>query len=101
MWADSAYRSKQNEAFMETQGFVSHVHRRKPAGKPMPDHIRRGNATRSRHRAPVEHVFAYRKAVMALSIRTMGIAHARTKIGMANIVYNMRRLVQLTKASPA
>lgn len=101
VWADSACRSKQNEAFMETQGFVSHVHRRKPAGKPMPDHIRRGNAPRSKHRAPVEHVFAYQKTVMGLSIRVIGIARARTKIGMVNIVHNMRRLVHLTKASPA
>jgi len=90
VWADSAYRSKQNEAFMEAQGFVSHVHCRKPAGKPMPDHIRRGNATRSKYRAPVEHVFAYQKAVMGLTVWTIGIARARTKIGMANIVHNMR-----------
>lgn len=101
VWADSAYRSKQNEAFMEAHGFASNVHRRKTAGKPMPEHIRRGNATRSKHRAPVEHVFAYQKAVMGMTIRTIGIARARTKIGMANIVYNMRRLVQITNTQPA
>lgn len=101
VWADSAYRSKQNEAFMETHGFASNVHRRKTAGKPMPTHIRRGNATRSKHRAPIEHVFAYQKAVMGMTIRTIGIARARTKIGMANIVYNMRRLVQITNKQPA
>ena len=33
VWADSAYRSKQNEAFVAAQGFVSHVHRGKPADK--------------------------------------------------------------------
>ncbi|MTH94506.1 hypothetical protein E1297_00275, partial [Roseibium sp. RKSG952] len=48
-----------------------------------------------------EHVFAYQKAVMVLTVRTIGIARARTKIGIANFVYNMRRLVQLTKAGPA
>ena len=101
VWADSAYRSNQNEAFMDKQGFASHVHRRKPKGKPMPQHIRRGNATRSKHRAPIEHVFAYQKAVMGMTIRTIGIARARTKIGMANIVYNMRRLVQITKSATA
>lgn len=30
---------------------------------------------------------------MALFVRTIGIARARIKIGMANLVYNMRRLV--------
>ena len=30
VWADTAYRSKKNEALLEKRGFVSHVHRRKP-----------------------------------------------------------------------
>ena len=96
VWAESAYRSKQNEAFMDAQGFASNVHPRRTAGKPMPEHIRRANVTRSKHRAPIEHVFAYQKTVMGLTIRTIGIARARTKIGMVNIVYNMRRLLQIT-----
>jgi len=97
VWADSAYRSKANEAFMHKNGFTSQVHHRKPKGKPMAAHIRRGNHTRSKHRAPVEHVFAYQKQVMGMLIRTIGIARARTKIGLANITYNMRRLVQLRR----
>ena len=32
---------------------------------------------------------------MGLFIRTIGIARAKTKIGLANLVYNMRRLVWL------
>jgi len=101
VWADSAYRSKQNEAFMAARGFVSPVHRRKPAGKPMPDHIRRGNAMRSKHRAPIEHAFADRKSVMGMTIPTIGIARAKTKIGMANIVYNSSRLAQISQRQPA
>lgn len=101
VWADSAYRSKQNEAFIERHGFVSHVHRRKPAGKPIPKHIRRGNKTKSKHRAPIEHVFAVQKHMMSLAIRTIGIARAKTKIGLANIAYNMRRLVQVRRHATA
>ena len=86
---------------MEKHGFSSHVHRRKPHGKPMPAHIRRGNATRSKHRAPVEHVFAVQKGPMELTIRTIGIARARAKIGLANIAYNIRRLVQIRRAGIA
>ncbi|EPY02044.1 transposase [Magnetospirillum fulvum] len=33
------------------------------------------------------------KAPIALFVRTIGIARAKTKIGMDNLVYNMRRLV--------
>jgi transposase, IS5 family len=93
VWADSAYRSKANEAFMERHGFRSQVHHRKPKGRPMPSHIRRGNASRSKVRAGIEHVFALQKGPMALCIRTIGIARAKAKIGLANLVYNIRRLV--------
>jgi transposase, IS5 family len=33
---------------------------------------------------------------MDLFIRTIGIARARTKIGLANLLYNMQRMVWLT-----
>jgi transposase, IS5 family len=92
VWADSAYRSSANEAFMERHGFRSQVHHRKPKGRPMPPHIRRGNATRSSVRAAIEHVFAQQKGPMDLCIRTIGIARARVKIGLANLTYNIRRL---------
>jgi len=101
VWADSAYRSKKNEAFVDRIGLISHIHRRRSPGKPMPPHIRRGNATRSKHRAPVEHVFAVQKQAMALTIRSIGIARAKTRIGLANIAYNIRRIVQIRKAEMA
>lgn len=37
------------------------------------------------------------KDKMDLFIRTIGIARARLKIGMANLVYNFRRLVYLDR----
>ena len=89
VWADSAYRSKANEAFMERQGFRSQVHHRKPKGRPMAPHIRRGNAGRSKVRASIEHVFAHQKGPMALTIRSIGIARAKAKIGLANLTYNI------------
>ena len=93
VWADSAYRSKANETFMARHGFRSQVHHRKPKGRPMAPHIRRGNASCSKVRAAVEHVFAHQKGVMGLFVRTVGLARAKVKIGMANIAYNMSRLV--------
>lgn len=38
---------------------------------------------------------------MHLFIRTVGIARATVKIGMANLVYNMRRLVFLDRLAAA
>lgn len=45
-------------------GFISHIHRRRPPGRPLPAHVRRGNARCSRDRAPVKHVFAVQKQAM-------------------------------------
>lgn len=102
VWADTAYRSKVNEAFMVRNGFVSRVQHRKPRGRPMPEHIRRGNAERAKIRSKVEHVFAEQKARMGLAVRTIGVARARLKIGMANLVYNFRRLIWLdSRTAPA
>ncbi len=63
----------------------------------MPPHIRRGNATRSKIRAGIEHVFAHQKGPRALCIQTIGIVRARVKIGLANLTYNIRRLVFLER----
>ncbi|KXV02970.1 transposase, partial [Gluconobacter potus] len=72
IWAETAYRSNANEDFMGNQGFVSKVHREKPHLKSMPRHIQRSNAGKSVVRSRV----------------TM-------RIGMVNIVYNMRRCLFL------
>ena len=68
----------------------------------MPPHIARGNATRAHVRARVEHVFAAEKHAMGLVIRTIGQLRAAAKITLANLAYNMRRLVWMeTYAAPA
>ncbi len=66
VWADTAWRSAKNEAWLTARGLVSRIHRRKPPGRPM-----------------------------ALVVRTIGIARARVKIGLANLAYDMKRLVWL------
>jgi len=48
VWADSAYHSVANEAFLETIGKRSHIHRRKPKGKVMPQNIARANGRKSK-----------------------------------------------------
>jgi transposase, IS5 family len=101
VWADTAYRSAANEEFMEQNGFVSHVHRKKPKGRAVPEAMRRANAAKSKIRSRVEHVFAEQKHRMDLFIRTIGIARATTKIGLANLVYNIKRLLFLLRVAVA
>ncbi len=101
VWADTAYRSKVNEEFLAKNGFVSRIHRKRPPRRPMPEMMRRANALKSEVRSRVEHVFAMQKDKMGLFIRTIGIARATMKIGMANIVYNVKRLVFLGRLAAA
>jgi IS5 family transposase len=93
VWADTAYRSKTNEEWLEKNGYVSDIHHKKPKGRPMSEATSRANGRRSKIRAFVEHVFAQQKSRMGLFVRTIGIARARTKIGMVNLAYNFTRFV--------
>jgi IS5 family transposase len=93
VWADTAYRSQVNETWLKDQGRVSRIHRKKPKGKPMPERTARANAARSKVRARVEHVFAQQKDKMGLFIRTIGLRRAEAKITIANLAYNMNRLI--------
>jgi IS5 family transposase len=96
VWADTAYRSKANEKHLADNGLRSKIHRKKPQGRPMPVNISRANGMKSKIRAAIEHVFARQKGPMGLVVRTIGLARATVKIGLANIAYNMRRAVWLT-----
>ena len=102
VWADTAYRSAKNEAAVAKRGRVSMVHFRKPKGRSLPANHANANAARSAVRSAIEHVFAGQKHRMRLFVRTVGLARARMKIGMANLAYNFTRLAWLTsRTAPA
>ena len=52
VWADSAYRSAENERFLAGIGKISRIHRRKPKGKPMPKRTASANADEVRGARP-------------------------------------------------
>ena len=66
----------------------------------MPETMRRANNAKSKI-APVSHVFAAQKDRMGLLIRTIGIARATIKVGMTNLVYNIKRFIFLRKIAIA
>ena len=93
VYADTAYRSKKNEEMLADRLLTSQIHRKKPKGKPMPERTSKANGRKSKVRAHVEHPFARLKGPMRLFVRTIGKARAETHIGLANLAYNMSRLV--------
>jgi hypothetical protein len=82
VWADTAYRSKANEAWLEKNGYVSDIHHKKPKGRPMSEATSKANGRRSKVSSTIERVFARLKGPMKLFTRTVGIAPARVKIGI-------------------
>ena len=93
IWRDTAYRSEENETLLKDNGFASQLHRRKPKGKAMAQRVQRASGKKSKVRSKVEHVFAVQKDKMALFVRTIGLKRAHVKIGLANIVDKLKRLI--------
>ncbi len=81
VWADTAYRSKKNEAFLAKGLFTSHFHQKKPPKKPMPERIARANARRSVVRSVVEHVFAGRSTAWRCSSAPSALTGPGSKSG--------------------
>ena len=92
VWADTAYRSKDNEAMLKKRGYMSRIHDKRPKGETMPEPLREENRKRSSIRARVEHPFAHPKAGEGLTIRTIDLNRAKTEITVKNLLYNMQRL---------
>ena len=100
MWADTAYRSAANETFLTKNGFVSHIHRKKPKGRALPEVTRRANNAKSKIRSRVEHVFAEQKDQMEAIHQNSGRpSHDQDWNG--NLVYNIKRFIFLRKIAVA
>ena len=101
VWADPAYRSVEMEARLRACKLKSHIHRKGKRGKPLTEQGKGSNRTKSSVRARVEHVFGAQTNDMGGTLlRTIGLVRAKAKIGMKNLAYNMRRLVQLRRLNP-
>jgi IS5 family transposase len=102
VYADSAYRSAETEVKLDKRGFRSRIHNRASRNHPLSDAQVEANRKKSKVRARIEHVFgAQENAPGGRIIRTIGAVRARAKIGLQNLVYNMRRLVILERMAPA
>jgi IS5 family transposase len=102
VWADTAYRTKRNLEVLERRGLSERIQFRKPPRRQLSEQQSKTNALRARIRSGIEHVFAAQKHRMALFVRTIGIARAQVKIGIANLAYNFSRLAWLNaRIAPA
>jgi IS5 family transposase len=95
VYADSAYRSKEQEAKLSANNMESQICEKGAKNNPLTEEQKQSNRTKSKVRARVEHIFGAQAAMGGHFVRTIGLARAKVKIGMMNLVYNMVRLVQL------
>jgi len=101
-WADSAYRSDEQEARLKEKGCTSHIHERAYRNTPLTPEQEVANKERSRVRVRVEHVFGHIENTMnGCYVRTIGIARAKAKIGMENLAYNISRFAFLMRPPKA
>ena len=102
VWADSAYRSQAIEQRLAERGLKRRIHRRSTRNRPLGARQQAANKTRSTVQARVEHVFGHQETSMGRKVvRTIGLVRAKMKIGMQNLVYNMRRFVTLERMAAA
>ena len=98
VWADSAYRSAEIEAKLKERGLKSRIHRKAHRNRPLSEREKRGNRTRSKVRARVEHVFGAQSNDMGGPLaRAIGLVRVTARVGLKNLAYNMRRLVLLER----
>lgn len=100
VWADSAYRSQEIDTVLQDQGILNRIHYRAWRDGDLAPWQKDTNRRRSQIRARVEHVFGHQVKSMKMTVlRGIGLARASVKIGLANLVYNMSRLVHLERAA--
>lgn len=94
LWADANYRSRDREKMLKAHGYRSHIQRQGQASRPLSERENQANHRRAKVRVRVEHIFAQQRH-MGRTVRTVGLDRARFKIGMMNLVYNIKRLTWL------
>ena len=97
--ADSAYRSKDIEEFLEKQNCESFVHEKGYRGKPLTKQQKESNNKKSKIRARVEHIFGFMTNSMndALYMKSIGLKRIKSSIGFLNLTYNLFRYEQLVR----
>lgn len=95
VYADSAYSSEKIEQRLDYLWYKSRICRKGSRNGPLTEREQEQNRRKSRVRARVEHVFAQIEAMYGGVIRCIGRLRAAAKIGLLNLVYNMKRFAYL------
>jgi len=98
VWADSAYRSDEQEQSLAGSRHTSQIHERAYRNKQLTEAQELSNTEKSRVRARVEHVFgAMENDMGGIFVRSIGAARAAVGVGLINLTYNLKRVETLIR----
>ena len=98
VWADSAYRSTEQEQSLLDSQHDSRIHERAYKDRPLTEAADADNKQKSKTRARVEHVFAAQENDMGgIFLRSIGMARAAVGVGLMNLAYNLKRIETLVR----
>jgi IS5 family transposase len=95
VYADSAYSSEKHDKLLDDYGHRNRIHKKAKRNKPLTKFQQKQNRKKSSIRARIEHVFAFIENLHGGIIRCIGRLRAAAKIGLLNLVYDMRRFAYL------
>ena len=96
VYADSAYGGAENIARARERGYTPEINENGARYEKLTSSLISANHRKSRTRCRVEHIFAdMTNCANGLIVRTIGLGRALVKIGLMNIMYNMRRCLTL------
>lgn len=96
-YADAAYDSRAIHKELLERGFIPRIIKSARRFRSLTAEDREENRKKSSTRCRIEHVFGdIKNRRNGLRIMTIGLARAKTKPGLINLVYNMRRYQTIT-----
>ena len=102
VYADSAYKSEENDRRLAAADYDNQIHERAYRNTPLTKSQIAYNKKKSKIRARVEHVFgSIANEQDGMHIREIGLVRAKVKIGLTNLIYNLRRFETLTRITPS
>ncbi len=99
VYADSAYASKETEAYLKSKNVTSKIIKRKYRNKSLTNQEHKENHKHSKTRVRVEHIFGTMTQQMhnGLHLLCIGMERIESTVGLLNLTYNLTRYEQLVR----
>lgn len=98
VYADSAYMGKDREETLREHHIKAHFIKRATRHKKLSEKEQKRNHRLAHTRARVEHVFGAIKQFYGDTVRYIGLERCGARVGLVNLLYNMKRFCILQKA---